>query len=82
MQAKDIMTTKVVAVSPEMPVNTIAALLLERHISAVPVIEEDRCILGIVSEGDLMRRDETARRRSWWLAAFGEPECRGSRTTS
>ena len=74
MKAKDVMTTKVVAVTPEMPVNTIAALLLERHISAVPVIDEDRRILGIVSEGDLMRRDETARRRSWWLAAFGEPE--------
>ncbi|MFQ5802557.1 MAG: CBS domain-containing protein [Candidatus Methylomirabilales bacterium] len=74
MKAKDIMTTKVVAVGPEMPVNAIAALLLERHISAVPVIDEDRRILGIVSEGDLMRRDETARRRSWWLAAFAEPE--------
>ncbi|MFQ5847503.1 MAG: CBS domain-containing protein [Candidatus Methylomirabilales bacterium] len=74
MKAKDVMTTKVVAVGPEMPVNAIAALLLERHISAVPVIDEDRRILGIVSEGDLMRRHETARRRSWWLATFGEAE--------
>ncbi len=74
MKAKDVMTTKVVAVGPEMPVNAIAALLLERHISAVPVIDEDRRILGIISEGDLMRRDKTARRQSWWLAAFGETE--------
>ncbi|MFQ5960491.1 MAG: CBS domain-containing protein [Candidatus Methylomirabilales bacterium] len=74
MKAKDVMTTKVVAVSPEMPVNAIAALLLERHVSAVPVIDEDRRILGIVSEGDLMRRGETARRGSWWLAAFVDAE--------
>jgi len=74
MKAKDVMTTKVVAVGPEMPVNAIAALLLERHISAVPVIDEDRLILGIVSEGDLMRRDETVRHRSWWLASFGETD--------
>ncbi len=74
MKAKDIMTTKVVAVGPQMPVNAIAALLLERHISAVPVIDEDRRLLGIVSEGDLMRRTETGRRRSWWLATFGETQ--------
>ena len=78
MKAKDIMTTEVVVVGPEMPVNAVAALLLERYISAVPVIDEDRRLLGVVSEGDLMGRGKTARRRSplrsWWLAAFGEPE--------
>lgn len=74
MKAKDLMTTKVVAVGPQMPVNAVAALLLERHISAVPVIDDDRRVLGIVSEGDLMRRSEMGRRRSWWLASFGETE--------
>lgn len=74
MKAKDVMTTKVVAVGLDMPVNAIAALLLERRISAVPVIDEGLHILGIVSEGDLMRRDETARHRSWWLATFGETD--------
>lgn len=74
MKAKDVMTTKVVAVGPWMPVNAVAASLLERHISAVPVIDDDRRVLGIVSEGDLMRRGETARRRSWWLTTFGEAE--------
>lgn len=74
MRAKDVMTTKVVAVGPEMPVTAIAALLLERHISGVPVIDEDRHLLGIVSEGDLMPRGKTARRPSWWLATFGEAE--------
>ncbi|MGH7369638.1 MAG: CBS domain-containing protein [Candidatus Methylomirabilaceae bacterium] len=74
MKAKDIMTTKVVAVGPEMPVNAVAALLLDRHISAVPVIDDERRLLGIVSEGDLMRRGEAAPRRSWWLTLFGEAE--------
>lgn len=74
MKAKDIMTTKVVAVGPQMPVNAVAALLLERHISAVPVIDDDRRVLGIISEGDLMRRSEIGGRRSWWLATFGEAE--------
>jgi CBS-domain-containing membrane protein len=74
MTAKDIMTTKVVAVGPEMPVSAVAALLLERRISGVPVIDDDRRVLGIVSEGDLMCRDEAAPRRSWWLTLFGEAE--------
>lgn len=74
MKAKDLMTTKVVAVGPQMPVNAVAALLLERHISAVPVIDDDRRVLGIVSEGDLMRRSEMGRRRSWWLVSFGKTE--------
>src|SRR3972149_6869389 len=74
MKAKDVMTTKGVTVGPDMPVNAIAALFLERHISAVPVIDDDRRILGIVSEGDLMRRGETERRPSWWLAAFSNAE--------
>ncbi len=75
MKARDIMTTKVATVGPDMPVSAIAALFLERRISAVPVIDDDRRILGIVSEGDLMRRGETERpRSSWWLAAFGNTE--------
>jgi CBS domain-containing protein len=74
MKAKDVMTTKVVAVVPGMPVSVIATLLLERRISAVPVIGGGRCILGIVSEGDLIRRSRTAQPRSWWLATFGDAE--------
>ena len=54
MQAQDVMTTKVVAVAPDTPVTEIAKLLLERQISAVPVISDDRKLLGIVSEGDLI----------------------------
>jgi CBS domain-containing protein len=69
MQAREIMTTDVLTAGPETPVGQIASLLLQNRISAVPVVDYDRHVLGIVSEGDLMRRPETGteRPRSWWL---------------
>lgn len=76
MQAKDVMTRNVVSVQPETPVSEIAGLLLERRISAVPVVNPEGTLVGIVSEGDLMRRAETGTEgtRSWWLALFTAPE--------
>ena len=69
MKARDIMTTNVITADPDTPVGKIASLLLQNHISAVPVVDYDHHVVGIVSEGDLMRRPETGteRRRSWWL---------------
>jgi CBS domain-containing protein len=69
-QAKDVMTTNVVTVRPDTTVMEIARTLLDRHISAVPVLDDNGRLVGIVSEGDLMRRPETGtdRRSSWWLA--------------
>ncbi|HEX7007509.1 MAG TPA: CBS domain-containing protein [Alphaproteobacteria bacterium] len=69
MRARDIMTTSVVTVSPETRVPDIARVLLERRISALPVVDGAGRVIGIVSEGDLMHRAEnkTERRRSWWL---------------
>lgn len=72
MLAKDIMTTTVATVSPDLAVEEVAKLLLGWHISAVPVVDDRGALVGIVSEGDLMRRteSETERRRSWWLSLF------------
>lgn len=72
MQAKDVMTTHVVTVGPETPVAEIARRLIDRRISAVPVVDADGRPLGIVSEGDLMRRPEVEGQRhpSWWLSLF------------
>lgn len=69
MKASDVMTKNVVTVAPEVTVADIAKLLLDRRITAVPVVEADGRIVGIVSEADLVRRPETGttRRRSWWL---------------
>jgi len=70
MRARDVMTTPVIFASPEMSVQETAKLLAEHSISAVPVIDAEGKLIGIVSEGDLVRRVEIgthARRRSWWL---------------
>ena len=78
MQAKDVMTTNVVTVQPGTGVPEIVRLLLKHRISAVPVVDADQRILGIVSEGDLMRRTETdtESRHSWWLEAMLSTEDR------
>lgn len=72
MRTKDIMTTSVVSVTPETGVSDVARLLLERHISAVPVIDTDGRLIGMVSEGDFLRRAEDGSHRhgSWWLRLF------------
>jgi CBS domain-containing protein len=70
------MTSEVVAVRADLRVSEIARLLLENHISAVPVLNEAGAPIGMVSEGDLIGRDESARkeRRDWWLGLLAEGE--------
>ena len=76
MKAADVMVTNVISVTPDVLVQDVAYILLSNRISAVPVTDDDGRLLGIVSEGDLMRRAETGtgRHRSWWLAMLTRPE--------
>jgi CBS domain-containing protein len=69
MMASDVMVSPVVTVRPSASVKEVAKLLVERHISAVPVVDDQGRVIGIVSEGDLLHRAEagTERRRSWRL---------------
>jgi CBS domain-containing protein len=69
MKAHDVMVSPVITVKPSSSVRDVAKLLLERRISAVPVVGDDGKIVGIVSEGDLLHRSEagTERPQSWWL---------------
>ena len=69
MLAKDLMNPGVITVGPDTSVTDIAALLMDKNISAVPVIGDDKKLCGIVSEGDLMRRisSDGDDKRSWWL---------------
>ena len=73
MKAVDIMTPDPVTIGPETPVQQVAKLLLEHRISGMPVVDADGRAIGVVSEGDLIRRPEigTQRRRSWWLELLG-----------
>jgi CBS domain-containing protein len=69
MKAADVMVSPVITVGPDATVQEVADILLRNRISAVPVLSQQGKILGIVSEGDLLRRVEsgTQRHRSWWL---------------
>lgn len=75
MQAEDIMTRNIIQVPPDANVRDIAELMLAHAISAVPVVDLNGRLLGMVSEGDLMRRPETGteRRPSWWLSLIKDP---------
>ena len=77
MKARDLMSAKVVTVTPDTPVREIAALMVEKHISGVPVVDEDESLVGIISEGDLLRRPELGtdkHRRRRWLSFFTDAQ--------
>jgi CBS domain-containing protein len=58
MRARDIMTKDVVTISPETSVRDAAGLMLNQRISGIPVIDSSGKLVGIVTEGDLMRHAE------------------------
>jgi len=68
MKAENVMTTPVVIIAPSAPIKEVAALLLARRISGVPVVANGE-VVGMVSEGDLLRRYEIGTdriKKSWW----------------
>jgi len=69
MRATEIMTPHVITIGEDASVAEVAKLLAERGISAVPVVDKDHRVVGMVSEGDLLHRAETGaeQRRAWWL---------------
>jgi CBS-domain-containing membrane protein len=71
MKATDVMVREVVAAGPDSAVSDAVKLLVEHDVSALPVVDQDRHIVGILSEADLMRREEigTEKHRPWWLEA-------------
>ena len=68
MNAADIMTPDVVYATPETPLAELVRLMLDNRISALPIVQDGR-VVGIVSEGDLLRRAEAGKepRPSRWL---------------
>lgn len=75
MQAQDVMTTWVATIGAGATLQEAARRMLERRISALPVIDGKDRVVGIVSEGDLVRRAElgTSAARSWWLRLLALP---------
>ncbi|MGI5922231.1 MAG: CBS domain-containing protein [Syntrophomonadaceae bacterium] len=54
MVAKDIMTKDVITAGPEEQVEKVTKLMLENKISGIPVVDNERHVLGMVTEKDLM----------------------------
>jgi CBS-domain-containing membrane protein len=75
MIASDVMTRNVISVPPDATIAEAVELMLERGISGLLVVDSSSTLVGIVTEGDLLRRDEigTRRHRSWWLRLIASP---------
>jgi CBS domain-containing protein len=76
MKIANVMTRNVASVSKDASIHDAAELMLSKNISAVPVIDDERRVVGIVSEADLMRRTEIGTERQWsaWQHFTADPE--------
>jgi CBS-domain-containing membrane protein len=65
------MVRNVVTVTPDTEAAAAIKLFIEHDISALPVVDADSRVIGMISEADLLRRAElgTEKRRPWWLEA-------------
>jgi CBS domain-containing protein len=72
MLVHEIMTRKVITVGPETSIIEAANIMLQHHLSGLPVVDAGGSLIGIISEGDFIRRAEigTQRERGRWLACL------------
>jgi CBS domain-containing protein len=75
MKASDIMTRDVVTVGRGTPVAAAIRLMLDNHVSGLPVLDEGGKLAGILTESDLLRRGETGteKHRPRWLEVLMGP---------
>lgn len=68
-QVRDVMTRNVITVKPDESILVAARLMLQDRISGVPVVDDNDTVVGVVTEGDFLRRGEigTTRQRPKWL---------------
>jgi CBS domain-containing protein len=80
MRAHQIMTKGCITVTPRTTIEEAAKIMLERHVSGLPVLDDAARLVGIVSESDFLRRHEigTARRRPAWVQFFLGPQTAAS----
>lgn len=71
----DVMTRNVITISPDSTVEEAVNIMLERRISGLFVVDKNGELAGVITEGDLLRRDElgTQKSRSWWLRLLASP---------
>ena len=70
MKVKEIMSEEVITVTKDATIEEIAKILIDHHISGVPVVDDENHLLGIVTEGDLIHQ-ETAPRLPGVLSILG-----------
>lgn len=72
MNAASVMTTSLVSISPDAPISNAIALMLEKRLSGLPVVATSGALVGMISEGDFLRRGEigTATHRARWIEFF------------
>ena len=74
MRVEDFMTRRVVTIAPDAPILAAAKLMLENHISGLPVVDASAAVVGVISERDLLRDDGKGVDGSPWLQMMVEPE--------
>ena len=70
IRAGDIMTRALVTATPDTSVSVVAQLLLTNQIGALPVVDADGHVVGVVSDHDLLRHPPADSPRAWWLRLF------------
>jgi CBS domain-containing protein len=71
MKAMDVMVRDVITVNPDDDIAEVVRLLAAYDVSALPVVDDDAHVVGVISEADLVHREEigTEKQRPWWLEA-------------
>ena len=69
MKARDVMTSRVISIETDAPIMQAVRLMLQNRISGLPVVGSKGELVGMVTEGDFLRRAETgtARKRPRWM---------------
>jgi len=77
MKVQDVMTTDVATTAPDVPLKQAALELVRRRISGMPVVDDERHVLGVVSEADILAKEGDDRRGGGgflqWLVDPGDP---------
>lgn len=69
MRVAEIMTSPVIGIAPSASIAEAVQLMLRSHVSGLPVVDEDKKLVGVLTEGDFLRRSElgTTRKRPRWI---------------
>ena len=69
MKAAEVMSPRVITILPDATIRDAATMMLQHGISGLPVVDAAGTLVGIVTEGDFLRRAETGteRQRPRWL---------------